>query len=248
MRQNTKLFLHDLRNVLGDKKTLLVIIFLTMLTHVICISICFTAQFDNENFLTQLKLISDIKNTEIFVSYIVYMFSFIIFSFYPFMTGILIVSHLKEFGELELMMLLPVNRKSFFTMKILCIFAVSLFFSWISIFVNSVIIKVILHASLSFNFSKLLFAVVSLPAWLFSLSGLTVVLSSLARDSKESNQKSLIITFMLYLFIQVAFMLKINIFSPKIIFVPLISAIILQSGLFCFSRSKLNIEKILYSK
>ncbi|MBO4856981.1 MAG: hypothetical protein J5527_00525 [Treponema sp.] len=248
MRQNTKLFFHDLGNILNDKKTLLLLLFLTLLTLIIGMSICFTIQTDSENLLKQLKIVSNIDSIEIFSSYIIYIFSFIIFSSYPFILGILIISYMKEFGELELMMLFPLNRKHFFIEKIFCIFIVSLIFSWISVLINFLIQIVIFNISLYFDFYILFYTTISLPVWLLGLSYLTIFISSQSKDSKEANQKSLIFAFMLYGIIQILFIFKINIFSSKIVFVPFLLGIVIFIVLFNFFNKKITIEKILYNK
>lgn len=246
MKNNIKLFIYDIKNITKDKKSFFVICFFTFLTIFIGVTISIFFKDNNKSLFNEIKIISNIDRADVFTLYITYIFSFVLFSTYPFLTGIVIISYLKEFGELELMMLFPLNRKHFFFEKIFCIFVVSIFFSWISIFLNFIIHCIIYNLEFSFNGYIFFYATVSLPVWLFCLSSLTVVISSLAKDSKEANQKSLIISFILYCIIQVLFLLKVNFLSIRIIFIPLLAGIILVIGLFCFVKNKINLEKILY--
>lgn len=247
MGQKSIFFIHDMQNILNDKKTVFLIAFLTLLTIFFEIFFNTTLRFDTDNLLNQLKIISDIDDIELFSLYMVYIFCFIIFTTYPFIIGIFIVSHIKEFGELELMMIFPINRKHFFIGKCFSIFIISLIFSWISILINLFIHSIIFNFPLSFNFYKVFYCFISLPTWLFSLSCLTVVISSLAKDSKEANQKSIILAIILYSAIQFVFIFKINIFNFKIVFVPLVFGIIILIGVILFASKKITIEKILYN-
>ena len=207
------------------------------------VAFCFVLQNDNSSLANQYKAVSNIESLNTLSSFFIYIYSFLIFSSYPFILGIVIVSYLKEFGELELMMLFPINRKQFFIEKTLCIFLISLVFCWVSILLNCFIQPAILNNAITFNSYKLIYSIIVLPVWLFFLSLLTIIISSLSKDSKEANQKSLIIPFIMIAAVQLIFILKINIFSYKIIFLPLAAGLIGIVSLSVFIKKKMvNID------
>ena len=247
MNLNIKLLRHDIKNIFKDKRTIIAVSFLTLITLIMSCAFCFVLQNDNSSLANQYKAVSNIESLNTLSSFFIYIYSFLIFSTYPFILGIVIVSYLKEFGTLELMMLFPINRKQFFIEKTLCIFLISLVFCWISILLNSCIQPAILSNAITLNSYKLIYSIIVLPVWLFFLSLLTIIISSLSKDSKEANQKSLIIPFIMIAAVQLIFILKINIFSYKIIFLPLTAGLIGIVSLSVFIKKKMNIERILYS-
>ena len=247
MNLNIKLLRHDIKNIFKDKRTIIVVSFLTLISLIMSVAFCFVLQNDNSSLANQYKAVSNIESLNTLSSFFIYIYSFLIFSTYPFILGIVTVSYLKEFGELELMMLFPINRKQFFIEKTLCIFLISLVFCWISILLSCFIQSSILKTAITFNSYKLIHSIIVLPVWLFFLSLLTIIISSLSKDSKEANQKSLIVPFIMFAAVQFVFILKINIFSYKIVFLPLAVGLIGIGILLLFAKRRMNIERILYS-
>lgn len=241
-----KLFIHDVKEIFSDKKTVILISFLEILTFIICLSFCLLIQSDNESMFNQLKTISEIEDQNLFISFFINIFSFLFFTTFPFILGIAIISYLKEFGTLELMMLFPINRKTFFIEKIFCIFIISLLLSWLSIFLNSFIQFSILHSSISFSKYKLIYTFIVLPVWLFFISCITIIISSCSKDSKEANQRSLLLPFILTMGMQLFLYLKINIFSYKVINIPFLVGALGSIIILLVLRKKINLEAILY--
>ncbi len=247
MKQNLNLFIHDIKGIFTDKKTIILIFFLTLLTVIICISFCFIVKLGNESLLNQLESISGIKDQNLFISFIINIYSFLFFTAFPFILGIVIISYLKEFGELELMMLFPINRKFFFIEKVLCIFSISLLFCWASILINSLIQSAVMNVSFYFSKYKLLYALIVLPVWLFFISCLTVLISASSKDSKSANQKSLILPFILITGVQLLLYMKVNVFSYTVVFLPLLIGLIGAFILLIVLNRKFSIEKIIYN-
>ena len=247
MMQSLKLFMYDIKIILKDRKNILLLCLLTLIIATISLSFCYLFQNDKTSIMEQFQSVSKITDKTLFISYVIYIFSFIIFSTYPFIIGIVIISYIKEFGELELMMLFPINRKAFFIEKILSVFTLSYAFCLVGIIITSLIQQIILSTSILINKYVLFYTFVSLPCWIFFVSCTAILISSLAKDTKEANQKSLILPFVLYILAQALFILKIDFFSKLIIFIPLAISIVGSTLIFIYQRNKITIEKILYN-
>lgn len=246
MSQNVKILLYDIKSIFMDKKTIILISFLTLITLLMSVSFRIVLKDDTGSLFTQFASISGITDKKTFIYFFTGIFSFIIFTTYPFIIGIVIISYLKEFGELELMMLFPIDRKSFFIEKIFCVFSVSLVFSWISILLNRFLLSLIMDIQ-SFNIYRILYMFIVLPVWIFFISCITIMISSSAKDSKEANQKSMILPFVIYAVIQLSFLLKLTVFSYKIILLPFIIGLAGSIVILLILNRKFSIERIIYS-
>jgi len=246
MKKVLKIFNYDMEKIFTEKKTLSVILFMSLLTSVICIAYCIFMQSDTESPVKTLGIIHGIVDRNEFISFFVTIFSFMIYTTFPAIIGIFIISYLKEFGELELMMLFPINRKLFFLEKIFCTFFASLLPSWINIVFNTILQSILMKVTLSFSIYKIFYSLIVLPLWLFFISLVTVIISALSKDSKEANQRSIIWLFALFLPMQFVFCMRFDIYSYKIIFIPLIIGIIGSFLLLFVINRYFNVEKILY--
>ena len=99
---------------------------------------------------------------------------------------------------------------------------------------------------LSFSIYKIFYSLIVLPFWLFFISLIAVIISALSKDSKEANQKSIIWLFALYLPMQYVFCMGIDIYSYKLVFIPLVVSIIGTIILLIMINRYFSVEKILY--
>ncbi len=91
MKNNIKLFIYDIKNITKDKKSFFVICFFTFLTIFIGVTISIFFKDNNKSLFNEIKIISNIDRADVFTLYITYIFSFVLFSTYPFLTGIVII-------------------------------------------------------------------------------------------------------------------------------------------------------------
>ena len=100
MNLNIKLLRHDIKNIFKDKRTIIAVSFLTLITLIMGCAFCFVLQNDNSSLANQYKAVSNIESLNTLSSFFIFIYSFLIFSTYPFILGIVIVSYLKEFTPL----------------------------------------------------------------------------------------------------------------------------------------------------
>ncbi len=242
-----KFMLHDIKDLLREKKSMAVIVFINIIILAISFAFCLAINKDENSVYALFQNFSETEVDKISISSrLIMLYSFLLYTAFPLILGISTVSYLKEFGELELIMLFPVDRKKIFAEKTFCIFLVSTALAFLNFLLCALIQKLIFGETFVLSMEMIFFALVIIPLWLFFISCLTVFISSVSKDSKDANQKSLILPFCLLVIIQGALILKVNVFSKYLLILPLSVAITGSLSLILVWRKKFDVEKILY--
>ncbi len=239
--------IRDIKNLLKERKSIIVLIFLNIIILAISAAFSLAAINNYESFSNLFTGISKTKtNIYDFCSRIIILYSLLIYTLFPFILGTVIISYLKEFGELELMMFFPIDRKKFFLEKVTSIFLVSVVLAWINFLLCILIQGIIFQGDFSIGWNDFFYTFVLIPIWLFFISCVTVLISAVSKDSKEANQRSMILPFILLAGVQLAIILKVNIFARFFLLIPFVIAV---AGIFIITilwKKKFNLEKILY--
>ncbi|MBP5175897.1 MAG: ABC transporter permease subunit [Treponema sp.] len=242
-----KFVLHDISDLLREKKCMAVIVFINIIILAISAAFCLAMNKDGNSVYALFQNFAKTEMDKISISSrLIILYSFLLYTAFPLILGISAISYLKEFGELELIMLFPIDRKKIFVEKTLCIFLVLTVLTFSNFLLCVLIQKLIFGDAFVLSKEMIFFALVIIPLWLLFISCLTVFISSVSKDSKDANQKSLILPFCLLIFIQGALILKVNVFSKFLLILPLSVAIIGSLSLILVWRKKFDLEKILY--
>ena len=226
MEQNKKSIFQDIKNILSDKKILILFISSTVCLSIVCIFFCFFLQnekVDDRNFL---------------VYFTVNCFSLILSTSFPLaLSGFIKRKNYFENHNEE-------NTKKLFLRKIFCVFIISLGFAWLGVLLNTIIQLIIL--GIYFYAENVFYFLLVLPVWLFFVSCFAIKIYHSFKNTKNADRVSSFFPLALLWIFQLLFILGLNFFSYKFFMVPFLVGIFGSVILLYFSNKKFNIEKNLY--
>lgn len=139
-----KFMLHDIKDLLREKKSMAVIVFINIIILAISFAFCLAINKDENSVYALFQNFSETEMDKISISSrLIMLYSLLLYTAFPLILGISAVSYLKEFGELELIMLFPVDRKKIFAEKTFCIFFVSTALAFLNFLLCALIQKLI---------------------------------------------------------------------------------------------------------
>lgn len=255
-----KILKFEFNNLRGSKKTIAILIFLSVcivVTHIMFFLISnYSTNIDNliessKYWYNQFESINNefITNTVYYIGIMkIIPFVFILISSaFPIILGINSIIEEKEQNTIETLFFLPYSHNKILFSKLLSFYTITIILTIINTGIQLALIftfQTSYEVMIFWTFLGLIF----LPIWLLFISSIILILSSIYETSKDVNQSSLFVAFMLYMLFMLSYFTGIDILSMKIL---LIIAVLSLAGTLIiwfiyFKRNKF-IENIIYN-
>ncbi len=255
-----KIFRHELNNLKNNKKTIFILIFLSLcilLTHILFYFISnYSINIENlvknsKYWSNQFELldIENIKNPIYYVGImkIIPLVLILISSAFPIILGISSIIEEKEQKTLETLFFLPYPHNKILISKLLSFYIIAIILMIINTGIQILLIfafQACLKVILFWIFLGLFF----LPIWLFFISSIILVLSSLYETSKEVNQTSLVVSTILYFLFMISYFIGIDMLSINILVLILLLSLSCDIIIwFIYFKKNRFIESIIYN-